>query len=39
MIYKKNGIYYSEMDPYTLLNRACIRYASTIEGKCQNTRF
>ena len=33
-----NGIYYSEMSPRELLDTACIRYASTMEGRKQAVR-
>ncbi|MDX1806639.1 MAG: competence protein ComK [Paenisporosarcina sp.] len=34
-----HGIYYSEMSVHELLNKACIRFASTMEGRMQATRI
>ncbi|HLG26173.1 MAG TPA: competence protein ComK [Paenisporosarcina sp.] len=34
-----HGIYYSSMTVHDLLNKACIRYASTMEGRMQATRI
>lgn len=34
-----HGIYYSRMTVLNLLNNACIRYASTMEGRMQATRI
>lgn len=33
-----HGTYYSKMTVLDLLNKACIRYASTLEGRIQGTR-
>ena len=34
-----HGTYYSDMSVHELLNNACIRYASTMEGRMQATRI